>query len=696
MRLRREQDEPRSDDLGRLSAEELSALIGAARAVNGASGVRETLETILDAAIELLGADEGSVLLFDDAAQSLRIAAARGLSPEVVEQTRVARGQGFAGRVAHEGRALLLGEEASPKSYERDRPLRSAVCVPLEASGRIEGVLCVNVIAENTEHPGFDEHDLALGTAFGEHAAATVGARRLVDHADRRRRDLEALYELGRALVWAHDEEAIGAALVDAAIDTTTASGAVLARSDGPGWRVVAVTGLHRGRVVAALRRAPRDWAEGSPAVIEDLVGDEVLAPLASDPTSVAEVAPLEAGGAVSAILVTIHPARPSDRVRAQLHAMADQARLALAAVASRADVERKGRELERIVHTIPDPVLLIGADGRLITLNPAAAERLGLNEHSVAAAPVEGRLGSAELEQIVRSPTSERAEVVIGGYTFRVRVSLVEPERGRGSARVVSLQDITTESELRRLKSDFVAVMGHELRTPLTLVKGYASTLAQRGDELPPEMRERVMTALNQHTLRLERLIEDLLLVAGIERGRAPLSLDECDLVEVVREQVDVVSTEHPERRISVETEVEALRMRFDRVKVEQVIHHLLSNALKFSEADTPITVSVSADEEHGLLAVRDEGIGIYSGDIPHLFDRFRQLDGTGTRAHGGTGVGLYICRTLVEAHGGRIDVRSALSRGSTFTVVLPRSPQEDPPAPGAAVDQSVSTAGS
>jgi signal transduction histidine kinase len=113
-----------------------------------------------------------------------------------------------------------------------------------------------------------------------------------------------------------------------------------------------------------------------------------------------------------------------------------------------------------------------------------------------------------------------------------------------------------------------------------------------------------------------------------------------------------------------------------FDRAKVDQILHHLVENALKYSQDDVRIDVANRGDDVQ--VAVVDRGPGIYSGDLPRLFERFWQLDGSSTRSHGGTGLGLYICRRLVEAHGGRIWCESRLGVGSSFAFTLPRHQPE------------------
>jgi signal transduction histidine kinase len=229
-------------------------------------------------------------------------------------------------------------------------------------------------------------------------------------------------------------------------------------------------------------------------------------------------------------------------------------------------------------------------------------------------------------------------------------------------------LDDVTTEAETHQIKADFVAVIGHELRTPTTVIKGYLHTLINRGEALDTKTRQLALGSIDANVDRLIRLIEDLLFVSSIDSSRARLHIEEIDLGELVDTyKGDRVSVRRPRRE---------LQLSVDRAKVDQVLHHLVENALKYSQGDVRIEVANRGDEVH--VAVIDHGPGIYSGDVPRLFDRFWQLDGSSTRPHGGTGLGLYICRRLVEAHGGRIWCESRLGVGSSFTFVLPRQPPE------------------
>ena len=265
-------------------------------------------------------------------------------------------------------------------------------------------------------------------------------------------------------------------------------------------------------------------------------------------------------------------------------------------------------------------------------------------------------------------------AEVVVdageeGPRAYRATVRRVRSAGGRVLGRLLVMDDVTADREAEQLKADFVAVIGHELRTPLTVMKGYIHTLARRGSQMDDEKRQRAYDALVANASRLERLIEDLLFVSAIERRRVALDLEQCEVGGLLDEQADDrVAVRHPRRRVEATV---------DRGRLDQVVHHLLDNARKYS--DGPIVVELADRGEEIEISVTDQGPGIYSGDIPLIFERFRQIDGTCTRAHGGLGIGLYLCRRLVEAQGGRIWCESRLGVGSRFAFTLPKDGPPD-----------------
>lgn len=690
---------PRPEDaVGEMSQADLAAFIAAARSVNEAADLAETLDAILEEGIRLLEADEGSVMIMTSDRQHLRIRASRGLRPEVVAATRPRVGSGISGWVAAAGQPLLIDSRTEVERYEdgtgRQQNLRSALCVPLRSRGRVEGVLNLNALVGGRREADFTDHDLELALLLGEFAAAAVHNAQLYQQAQRRGDEMARLFEASHVLSEAIEVDQVAERILDASEDLVGGRGGFLCviPEDRGGPEVAAYRDVARGRVVAVMRREGfADLLRGSSLrVVGDVSTDQVLAPLVGrDVDAGAIVAPLVAGESLRGVLVTLTDrGGPDDSQVRSLTTYTNHAALALGKALLYRSVRTKEDELASLASAVPDPIIIADDTGRFLAINPAAGEQFGLHPKFDIGAPVAGKLRSGELEGLLLSEEGGRADVTLFSphpRTFRARATPVRPGQGLVGARILTLEDITSEKEMEQLKADFVAVIGHELRTPLTMIKGYAGTLAKRGDAMPPEARGKALTAVHDHAQRLERLVEDLLLVSRVERSRPPLHLERLDLGEIIEGAVEQARRQHENRDIVIERPATDLRYLLDTVKLEQVVHHLVDNAIKFSQAPDAVTVEIEPSEEHVEVRVIDHGAGIFSGDVPHLFERFHQVDGSATRAHGGTGIGLYISRTLVEAHGGTIGVRSALGRGSTFWFRIPLAPPEQPDPGGA-----------
>jgi signal transduction histidine kinase len=327
-----------------------------------------------------------------------------------------------------------------------------------------------------------------------------------------------------------------------------------------------------------------------------------------------------------------------------------------------------KEEQLTSVVHCMANPVLVVDDAGRFVLINGAAAELFSIASAFEIGQPVAGKLGHPVLEELLTERNQgATTEVVLGEAeprVYKASARRVMSSGGRLLGRVLVLDDITKERETDQVKSDFVAVIGHELRTPLTVMKGYLRTLVHRGDTLDPHVRELALKAIESNADRLQRLIEDVLFVSAVEAGRSNLHLDDVDLGPLVDSVIaDRVKVRRPRRDLTLPLDVG---------KLQQVLHHLVDNALKYSDGEVVVEVHDRGDEME--VAVVDKGPGIFSGDVPRLFERFFQLDGASTRSHGGTGIGLYVCRRLIEAHGGRIWCESRLGVGSRFAFTLPR----------------------
>ena len=226
------------------------------------------------------------------------------------------------------------------------------------------------------------------------------------------------------------------------------------------------------------------------------------------------------------------------------------------------------------------------------------------------------------------------------------------------------------------RLKSELLSTVSHELRTPLASIKGYTTSLLRTDVEWDEETRREFLQIIDEESDRLSGLIEDLLEMSEIEAGvlrveKEPVKLSR--LAQKVVRKLKPTARSHP---ITVSAEPDVPETMGDPRRLEQVLHNLIVNAIKYSPEGSPVTVRVERSGSDILVAVKDQGIGIAPEHLEHVFERFYRVDGKLARETGGSGLGLAISRGLVEAHGGRIWVESQVGKGSTFYFTIPIVP--------------------
>jgi signal transduction histidine kinase/DNA-binding response OmpR family regulator len=245
------------------------------------------------------------------------------------------------------------------------------------------------------------------------------------------------------------------------------------------------------------------------------------------------------------------------------------------------------------------------------------------------------------------------------------------EAELARGE---VERQRALGELAVARMKDELISVVSHELRTPLTSLKGALGLLTAGVVGLLPESGQELARIALENADRLARLVDEICdlerLVAGqvvLERRRHPLS-------ELVESAVEAVSTQAEQARVVVRASVDDVTTWLDGPRISHALEHLLENAVRVSAQGSTVDVRGSSTADGVLLEVEDRGCGIDPRDLERVFGSFTRGDSSDTRAHGGTGLGLALARSVVEAHGGRLTARSAVGRGATFTVALPQ----------------------
>jgi two-component system phosphate regulon sensor histidine kinase PhoR len=355
-------------------------------------------------------------------------------------------------------------------------------------------------------------------------------------------------------------------------------------------------------------------------------------------------------------------------------------ARAALALDNSRLYSEAEERaEAARALATIADGVFLVDEDGIIRIWNAAAEAITGL-----AAEDVRGRPASEVLPDWERlaalvpvRPPRQRPEapqtipLTVSGRELWLSISGV----GSSEGAVYAFRDVTEERRLEQLKSAFVATVSHELRTPLAAVYGAALTLAGRDLSGQVEIRQALIEQIAEQAARLAAIVEDILLTGELDAGGLRLERAEVDPVALARAavraararvgrgaRIDLVA---PDRVGSIDADAGRLR---------QILDNLIENAIKYSPDGRRTEVRIDGNERSVSISVADEGIGIPPEEHHRIFEKFYRLDPEQAHGVGGSGLGLYVCRELVERMDGRISVESSPGRGSTFRVELPR----------------------
>ena len=360
--------------------------------------------------------------------------------------------------------------------------------------------------------------------------------------------------------------------------------------------------------------------------------------------------------------------------------------------------VSAEKQQLEMTLQSLLAGVLVVGQNGRVLLMNQAARAIFSLPSEDGIGKPLQDVVRHDQVLHLLAGSLSDREErseelaVGVDGSEriFQVQTAMVRDEDMQIMGVVAIFNDITELRNIERMKTEFVSTVAHELRTPLTSIKGFIRTLLDDTEGFyDRDTQQEFYNIIDQECDRLVRLISDMLNVSRIEAGR-PLQLnwqpvDLPTLIEKVlaAQRATTIFTE----RHGLEAEIvgELPTVTADPDKVDQILTNLVSNAIKYSPEGGTIKLRAWLDGDHVSVSITDCGIGIPKEHLGKLFTRFHRVDTGDTRKAGGTGIGLYLVKHLVETHGGKITVDSEVGQGSTFTFTLPLNPPVDAAADGA-----------
>jgi len=350
-------------------------------------------------------------------------------------------------------------------------------------------------------------------------------------------------------------------------------------------------------------------------------------------------------------------------------------------------EVLEEKEELHHIIESVYAGLMMVNKEGRIMQINASARTMFGLENSDILGKLYYEVIEHPKTKELIARSLDSNEEVqdeislTIGSNDeriFQAQTAFVRGEDQQPIGIVAIFNDITEIRSVERMKTAFVSTVSHELRTPLTSIKGFISTLlADTEGYYDQETQREFYQIIDTECDRLTRLISDLLNVSRIEAGRAldlnPKPVQLAPLIEKVLSVQRSYTTKHD---LKMELDGDLPVIIADEDKVDQILTNLVNNAIKYSPKGGDVVVKGRADGDGVVISVSDQGMGIPKDHLPKVFDRFHRVDNRDTREVGGTGIGLYLVKHLVEAHGGQITVESEVGKGTTFTFTLPLKP--------------------
>ncbi|MEX1071840.1 MAG: ATP-binding protein [Anaerolineales bacterium] len=379
----------------------------------------------------------------------------------------------------------------------------------------------------------------------------------------------------------------------------------------------------------------------------------------------------------------------PEDRLL--LQSFADQAAIAVHNAQLYEHTAQEKRRIDAILDSVADGILILSSGRTVERCNPAFARLSGRTVDDIVGRKHNEVLHFDELEH---GPTLEQAEA--GGWpltptaTLYVEGDLKRPDSNKLAVGVTyaplltqegqllniiaSVRDVSRFRQAEELQSTFISVISHELKTPVALIKGYVGTLRREDVRWDSKVVQDSLAVIEEEADHLAELIENLLDASRLEAGALPINASDLSLPRLAERIAERFRTQTYKHQIVLDFPADYPVILADEQRIGQVMLNLLSNAVKYSPKGGVITISGQVRSEHVVVCVSDQGAGIAPGDVPHIFDRFYRADEAQRRSKG-AGLGLYLTRAILEAHGGSIWVDPQYKEGACICFSLPRA---------------------
>ncbi len=319
----------------------------------------------------------------------------------------------------------------------------------------------------------------------------------------------------------------------------------------------------------------------------------------------------------------------------------------------------------------MPDGVVIMDGTGRIEGSNPTADRHLGIDARRDFGQPLTNLVRQPPFVEYIESgefgePLTLRSARTDAMLSVRV-IPFGEDQR------LLLARDVTQQEKLETMRRDFVANVSHELKTPITVLSGFVDTLADDSMQLSPAQRRKFLGLMSEQALRMRRLIEDLLTLSSLEASAAPedeQSIEVLPFVEKLAEEARALSAGR--HRVSAEVDADC-RLSGSAKELHSALSNLVSNAVRYTPDGGAVRLRWRVTDGYGEFSVEDTGIGIEARHLPRLTERFYRVDSGRSRESGGTGLGLAIVKHVLTRHQARLEIRSEMGRGSTFSALFP-----------------------